>query len=221
MASVSAYGVVLEFANNAKSTLAGAITNTAVTAQLSSGTGTLFPAPAAGEGYVGTFIDAATGLLNEVVLVTSMSGDQIATMTRAQEGTTALNWNAGDFFYMLCTAGTLTSLLQQEQAAPARIVTSSSSFTLTNLDGGVGFNRTTSLAAMNVTMPVTPINGQVIEIDDLVGNFNTYPLSMVPNSGQSIAGLPGDALLNINGASWAFKFYSTGTNTGIWSFSKK
>lgn len=221
MASVSAYDVVLEFANQAKSTLAGAITNTATTAQLSTGTGTLFPNPSSGEGYVGTFVDAATGLRSEVVLVSAMSGDQIATMVRAQEGTSAQAWNAGDFFYQFCTAGTLTSMQQTQQAAPARVVTSSSSFSLSDLDGAVGLNRTTSLAAMNITMPVSPTNGQVIEIDDLVGNFNAYPVTMIPNSGQSIAGLPGNAVLNLNGASWALKFYSTGTNTGIWSFSKK
>lgn len=221
MASVSAYGVVLQFANQAKSTLAGAITNTATTANLSTGTGVLFPVPAAGQGYVGTFVDAATGLLSEVVLVTAMSGDQIVTMVRAQENTTALAWNAGDFFYMFDTAGTMTSMQQTQQAEPARIVTSSASFTLSNLDGGIGLERTAGLAAMNITMPVSPSNGQVIQIDDLVGNFNAYPVTMIPNSGQSIAGLPGNAVLNVDGDSWRLKFYSTGTNTGIWSFTKK
>lgn len=221
MASVSAYGVTLLFANQAKSTLAGAITNTATVAQLASGTGVGFPSPADGQGYVGTFNDATTGLLYEVVLVTQMNGDQIAAMTRAQEGTTALNWNAGDFFYMLTTAGTMATMVQEEEAAPTRIVTSSTSFQLLNTDGAVGLNRTTSVAAMDITMPVSPTNGQVIEIDDLVGNFNAYPVTMIPNSGQSIAGLPGNAVLNIDGSSWAFKFYSTGTNAGIWSFSKK
>ena len=219
MASLSAYNVVLLFANLAKTTLAGAITNTATAAALSTGSGVLYPNPFAGQGYVGTFIDAATGLLNEIVLVTGMSGDTITLMTRAQESTTALAWNAGDFFYMFNTGGSLASMLQQQQASPARSVTSSSSFTLSNLDGAILFNRTTGLAAMNVTMPVTPINGQKIRLSDGVGGatgFNPYPVTVIPNGGQSIAGLGGNAVLNVNRGSWTFEFYSTGVGTGIW-----
>lgn len=215
--AIAPYDVVLLFANLAKSTLAGAITNTAVTAQLQTGTGALYPGPTSGQGYVATFVDAATGLLNEVVLVTQMTGDQITTMVRAQEGTGALAWNAGDFFYMLDTAGTMASMQQTQQAAPARVITSSASFTASNLDGGLGFARVSGLAATTVTLPVSPTNGQVIEIDDLVGNFNTYPITVTPNSGQNIVGLPGSATLNVNGGSWQLKFYSTGTNLGTWS----
>jgi hypothetical protein len=212
-----AYAVILEFANLAKSTLAGAISSTATSAQLQTGTGALFPNPSSGEGYVGTFIDAATGLLNEIVLVTQMTGDQITTMVRAQEGTTALGWNAGDFFYQFCTAGTLAAMLQQQQSAPARVVTSSASFTLGNFDGAVGLARVSSLAPTSITMPVSPTNGQKIYIEDLIGNFNSYPVTMIPNSGQNIAGLPANALLNINRQSARLTFYSTGVNQGTWS----
>ena len=125
MGSVGGYSTNLLFSNLAKSTLAGPITNVATTAQLASGTGALYPAPTAGHGFVGTFIDAATGLLNEVVLVTGMSGDQITAMTRAQENTSALNWNAGDFFYMLGTAGTQATFLQLATAIPAVVGTMS------------------------------------------------------------------------------------------------
>lgn len=216
--NIGAYNVILTFANLAKATLAGAITNTATAAQLASGTGSLFPAPLAGQGYVGTFIDAATGLLNEIVLVTAVSGDQIVTMVRAQESTTALNWNTGDFFYMQPTAGTMASMTQAGQASPARVITSSISFTLNNADGAVGLARVTSLAAQSITFPVTPINGQIIRISDLIGNFNAYPVTMIPNSGQNIAGLPGNAVLKTNRGVGAFEFFLTGTNQGTWSF---
>ena len=82
------------FKNNATSTLAGAITNTSLTANLASGAGALFPAPGAGQYFALTFTDAATGLLNEIVNVTNVTGDTI-TMIRGQEGTAAQKEMAG------------------------------------------------------------------------------------------------------------------------------
>lgn len=102
------------FANNAGSTLAGAISNTATTANLATGTGVLFPAPTSGQYFVGTFNDAATGLLTEIIHVTNVTSDTI-TMVRAQESTTALNWSAGDLFNNLLTAGTMGALAQATQ----------------------------------------------------------------------------------------------------------
>lgn len=100
--------------NNAQTTLAGSITNIATTANLSPGSGAEFPSPSAGQIFVGTFNDAATGLLFEIVHVTSISVDTI-TMVRAQEGTTALSWNAGDIFGNFFTSGTFSSLAQTYQ----------------------------------------------------------------------------------------------------------
>ena len=104
----------LVFANNASATLAGAITNTSTTVNLQSGEGALFPTLTAGEYFVGTFTDAATGLLNEIVWCTARTSD-VLTITRAQEGTTGLAWNAGDFFSALWTAGQAAAMLQQSQ----------------------------------------------------------------------------------------------------------
>lgn len=103
------------FANNAGTTLAGAISNTATAATLATGTGALFPNPAAGQVYTMTFTDAATGLLNEIVSVTARSGDVI-TIVRAQEGTTALGWNAGDLANNRLTAGQMAAMEQSVSA---------------------------------------------------------------------------------------------------------
>lgn len=99
------------FTNNAQTTLAGSISNVAVTANLAPGSGALFPNPSAGQAFPLTFTDAATGLLNEIVYVTARSGDTI-TMVRAQEGTSALAWSAGDNAALLVTAGALQSFTQ-------------------------------------------------------------------------------------------------------------
>lgn len=106
------------WANDASSTLAGAITNVATTANLAVGTGVLFPNPTNGDYFCLTFRDAATGLIDEIVHVTARSGDTI-TMVRAQEGTSALPWSAGDLADNLITAGSLMSLLQSGSQALA------------------------------------------------------------------------------------------------------
>ncbi len=106
---------IILFSNSAKTTLAGAITNTALTANLATGSGAEFPHPAAGQYFKGTFTDAATGLVTEIVHVTDVTGDVI-TMIRGQEGTAAQAWSAGDIFGNFCTAGTMQALLQVQQA---------------------------------------------------------------------------------------------------------
>lgn len=99
------------FANNATSTLAGSISNVATTCTLASGTGALFPNPGADEYFVMTFTDNATGLVNEIVHVTARSGD-VLTIERAQEGTSAVAWTAGDLASALITAGMLEDFQQ-------------------------------------------------------------------------------------------------------------
>jgi len=107
---------ILLYTNNAQSTLAGSISDSATTCNLQSGGGARFPNPGAGEGFYATFTDAATGLLREVVLVNTRSGDTITSMTRAQQGTVALAWAANDLFAKLWTAGDAEAMLQQGQA---------------------------------------------------------------------------------------------------------
>ncbi len=103
------------FANNATSTLAGSINNVATSCNLAPGTGALFPDPDTGEYFVLTFTDSATGLVNEIVHVTARATDTL-TIVRAQEGTAAAAWNAGDLASSLITAGQLEIMAQQQQA---------------------------------------------------------------------------------------------------------
>jgi hypothetical protein len=103
------------YANNASTTIAGAITNVSVTVALASGAGALFPHPAAGQFFIATFTDEATGLLNEIVQCTNVTGDEV-TIVRGQEGTAAQNWNAGDLFNLLVTAGGLEKFQQDVEA---------------------------------------------------------------------------------------------------------
>jgi hypothetical protein len=110
----------LLFANNAGSTLAGAINNTTTTLNLAAGGGALFPNPSGGQYFVITAVDAATGLLREIMWCTGRSTDTL-TVVRAQEGTTGLSWNAGDFIQNLWTAGQAAAMYQASQT-PTSIV---------------------------------------------------------------------------------------------------
>ena len=76
------------------------------------------PVLAAGQQMPLTINDAATGLIYEIVYVTAISGS-VLTVIRAQEGTSAQNWNIGDAAYCSPTAGTdaVTSISGNIQSA--------------------------------------------------------------------------------------------------------
>ena len=104
----------LLFANNAASTLASGISPSATTVQLAAGTGGLFPNPTSGQGFFATITDAATQEVREIVLCGTRTGDAIP-VVRAQQGTTAETWNAGDIFSQLNTAGDMEGMVQPDQ----------------------------------------------------------------------------------------------------------
>jgi len=90
------------YANNVSTTLAAAAISTATTITLASATNL----PMLPIGYVLalTLNDAATRMVYEIVYVTAITGTTLTVM-RAQEGTTAQNWNIGDYAFSTVTAG--------------------------------------------------------------------------------------------------------------------
>ena len=103
----------LLFKNNAISTVGAPISSTGTTLVLAPTTGERFPSPTGSEYFVGTFTDAATGQLTEVVYCTARDVDTL-TIVRGQEGTTPQAWNVGDFFGNYWTAGQAETLLPVE-----------------------------------------------------------------------------------------------------------
>jgi hypothetical protein len=98
------------FTNNPSSLLASGITNVSSTLALTPGTGTLFPSPGAGQIAVVTVEDVSGNI--EIMWCTSRSADSL-TVTRAQEGTTALTFASGSRVELRVTAGTLAGFLQK------------------------------------------------------------------------------------------------------------
>lgn len=102
------------YANNAATTIAGPIAADATTVNLAAGTGALFPNPGVGQQFAMTLISAANPNTLEIAYCSSRSGD-VCTIARAQEGTTAHAFIAGDEANNDLTAGTCAAFIQVTQ----------------------------------------------------------------------------------------------------------
>ena len=103
------------FANTAVSTLAESVNPSDTILTLVSGGGAAFPSPGANQQFVITLIDAATETFSEIMWVTNNT-DDVFTVLRAQEGTTAQSWSVGDVINMYITAGTNGNFCQISDA---------------------------------------------------------------------------------------------------------
>lgn len=108
----------LIFKNNFEVALAQPTTTSDTTITIRSGSG--FPTLAANERVVATIVDAATGLQFEIVTVTAVVGN-VLTVQRAQEGTAARAWAAGDMISIRTTAATLTGTVRNFGEIPSGI----------------------------------------------------------------------------------------------------
>jgi hypothetical protein len=96
---------------------------------------------------------------------------------------------------------------------PAEIVTLSSELVMTAALYRVGFNRTASVTVTTVLLPpnATVQPGQEFVIEDLFGNFDAFPVTLIPSAG-TIAG-EAEWVLNKAGQSATLAYY--GSN--LWS----
>ena len=101
------------FTNNFSTTLSAGIAPSDTTITLLSVTG--LPTISGDQFYLLSLFDAATQLITEIVKVTARTGF-VVTVVRAQEGTTALSWNAGDIAANDWTAGSARAMQQTAQA---------------------------------------------------------------------------------------------------------
>lgn len=196
----------LLFANNAATTIAAGINAAAVSVTLAPGTGALFPNPGAGEYFIATFVDNATGLVNEIVKVTARATD-VLTIVRAQEGTSAQIWSTNDHFSNFWTAGQAQTMVQQAQQ---------------QAQAGNYAVDTGAVNAMVVTLSPVPASlasllGSPIRVKVNITNTNTTPTLNVNGLGAQncvTVGVGGVAGLTIGGcaASKICEFIWDGTN---------
>jgi hypothetical protein len=163
------------FANNANSTVAGPITSTVTTVNLSAGTGAAFPNPVnPGDYFCGTFYDQLTKTRTEIVHCTARAGDTL-TIQRAQEGTLGQAWSAGDLFGNLVTAGSLNNFVQ------AGTGPSPTSLIYTGADTSATAN-----AVVAATTPIPAALATGMQFNIKIKNTNTGPSTLQLNGGSAV-----------------------------------
>jgi hypothetical protein len=101
------------YTNNATSTLSAGIAAGATSLTVSAGQGLRFPSPTGGDYFYATLTNNAGAI--EIIKVTARTTDTL-TVTRAQDGTTALAWNAGDRIEVRITKAMLDDLKADARA---------------------------------------------------------------------------------------------------------
>lgn len=115
--------------NNAVGQLTTDITSIQISITLGAGQGATFATLGVGDIQTATLFDAATKLVKEIIHITARSGDTL-TILRAQEGTIAQPFIAGDFLSEFATAAYVNSVafidqkntFTQPQVIPAATV---------------------------------------------------------------------------------------------------
>lgn len=170
------------YTNNATSTLAASITNVATSMSVASGQGARFPAPGGSDYFYATLSDSAGNI--EIVKVTARSTDTL-TIVRAQDGTSARAWAAGDAFelrmvramlddFKTDTRGSITTAGMGGNTVYLLGTTSSSAGTSQPLVGsGLSYNATNG----TLTVP----GGTVLH----ASNYSSYAL---PATGGTLTG---------------------------------
>ncbi len=97
----------VQFANNAHSTLASGINDSATSITVASGHGARFPTLTGSQFFFATLIDTSNNL--EIVKCTARSTD-VLTVTRAQESTSARAFSSGDRIELRVTAAGLAAV---------------------------------------------------------------------------------------------------------------
>lgn len=123
---------VCVFGNNSGTTLAAPISGSATSFSVTSGTGSLFPAPTAGQFAVVTLWSASAPTNTaqmEIIYYTTRSGDTFSGLTRGREGTTPQSFNAGDTCKELLTAGVL-GMFQQILGHGVQVFTTTGTWTV-------------------------------------------------------------------------------------------
>lgn len=184
-----------------------------------------------GAGGTPPFGEDFNGILNEITLWSrwqnagaSVTFDSVfAAAIGGYPAGTMLRSTAQPFFW-LSTADDNTT--DPDGGSPAgwipfgtanrtRTITASGAFTILATDYSIGLARTSAVATSSTQLPSTTStpDGRDLWIEDLIGNFAAFPVTVSPGAGQTIAGLP-SFTLNNNRSCVRFRFYASGP---VWS----
>ena len=191
------------FKNNAKTTLASSLSNSATSATVTDGS--VFPSLSAGEFFLITFDDGSN---NEICKCTARSGNTL-TIVRAQESTTARAFSSGDAAEGRVTAGVLEQIQENIAAKSANQTvfntTTAGGATTYNigtnpgveanamvfLNGVLQHHDTISFSGTNLTFDAAPPNGMALEVivDNLI-NLQSSNLTVDTFTAADVSGNP-------------------------------
>jgi len=175
------------FSNNAKSTLASAITNTQTTITVAPGTGSLFPNPSSGQQFKVTLISATSSTVYEICNCTARSTDTL-TVIRGQEGTTAQPFALNDIVGHFDTAAVMTDLLQTEQLQSGTYLSATAGGTANALTITLPSNLTSVPNGMNITVISTYANSGAATLTVTLGSTTLTAVNIVKGNNQSLVG---------------------------------
>jgi len=202
--------MTVKFTNNASTTVATGINTSATSLTVASASA--FPQLAGADDYCYLTIQQATGTGREVVKATALSTNTF-TITRAQDGTSAGTWSAGDIVELRMTAALLTDVIDAAtvdgvksnfQYTPTAGQTvfsgadNSSNTLVINQSGLVntymngvrlvqGTDYTVSAANNTITLTTGATTSDIIDIE-VYGNFTGQSGAAVAITGGSITG---------------------------------
>ena len=191
------------FKNNAKTTLASSLSNSATSATVTDGS--VFPSLSAGEFFQITFDDGSN---NEICKCTARSGNTL-TIVRAQESTTARAFSSGDAAELRLTAGVLETIQENIAAKSANqtVFNATTSGGATSydigidpgveanamvfLDGVMQHHDTFSFSSNTLTFDAAPVNGTKLEVivDNLI-NLQSSNLTVDSFTAADASGSP-------------------------------
>ena len=145
----------MSFTNNAATTLAGTLASGGTSLTVQTGTGALFPTLAGSQYFYATLANVSGTV--EIIKVTARSTDTF-TVTRGQDGTSAVGWSIGDKVELRLVAASLNDFPKLDEAntfTGANAYGTPASLVLTNATGlpvAGGGTGATTLAANNVLL---------------------------------------------------------------------
>lgn len=209
------------YTNNASSTLAAGINNSATSLSVAAGAGALFPSPSGGDVFYATLADSVGNI--EIVRVTARSTDAL-TVVRGQDGTSARAWSAGDAVELRVTRAMLDDIKADVQAAlraAANTFTNNQAVSVNNATAGLSVTQAGSGPAASISGRLLMSTGALQEarvavaasnIDLALGNYFTRTISATTTltvSNVPAAGTAASFILDLtNGGSATVNWWS-------------
>jgi hypothetical protein len=153
----------VKVANNATSTIVGAVSSSDVGITVTAGTGALFPALGAGDYFYATLVSA--GGTREIVKVTARATDAM-TIVRGQEGTTAQSFAAGSRLELRVTAASITDMIAEHDQASE-----------------ITFVPTGGIAATNVQSAIAELDSEAAKSAALAASGGAALIGFAPTGG--------------------------------------